>query len=183
MSLTKRNVLLFWALAEALSPRWRHVYKDLLNPKLAAALGIRPLKPLTPEMEDELIALLRQRRKAHMDKYIDPASGFMWIQLPPLVLEKLHITPSISFRDYPVTLGDFIKGQYDAETWHDPRNAARRMLEMPEDVPFYGYPIFAWDKKIEAEVLIDGYARCIEKLYRIEAGEVVSDVQAILCVR
>ncbi len=183
MTLSKRDVLLSWALAEAVSPRWRHAYENQLSDELARALARRPLPPLSPAHEDELIALLRIRRKAHMDKYIDPAAGFVWIKLPPVVLEKLFVTPSIGFRDYPVKIGDFLKGSYDPETWHDPRNAARRMVETPEDVPFTGYPIFAWDTQIGAEVLIEGYTRCIAKIYRIERGESVDDTDAILCTR
>ncbi len=180
-TLTKQDVLLSWALSEALSPRWRDYYGKQLSPPLQAALKKGSMAALSYADREELVAHLRERRPEYINEYIEPATRFSFINLPPDALEKICISPTISWRDKPFTLAQFLTGSYDPNTWHDPRNAAQRMQQSPEKVGYAGYPIFAYDRKVRCDILIEGYTRCICKIYKHRAGERVDGTLAILC--
>lgn len=179
----KEQLLLAWALSEALSPRWAAFYDERLNAFLKVELKAGDWNNLSPKACEELVALLYERRKPYIEKYIDPATRIRLIKLPVDILERVCVSPTIGWRDYPVTLGEFLNGQYSPDTESDPRNYARKLLHSTQSIGFESYPIFAYDPKLNAEILIEGYARCISLLYRKRAGEPVDDVYAWRCAQ
>ncbi len=181
LDISRQKVLFSWALAETLSPRWRTTMTKGMNKTLRQKLATGG--PYSDADQEELIGRLRARRGDYIKYYIEPARSFRLIDLPSASLASLAVSPTIGWRDQPVQLEAFISGKYDPNNARDPRNAAKRLLEAPESIPYTGHPIIAHDPKFGCDVLIEGYTRCISRLLRLQRGETLPPVAVIQCVR
>lgn len=178
--ISREDVLFSWALAEAYSPRWREMMRSALPAALKDKLD-KGAADFSEEEKQALLGRLDEQRKDKIKGYITPFSIFRLEEVAPLALEALAVSPQVGGWDRIVTLGQFIDGKYSADTSHDPRNAAKRMLASPEKIPYTGYPIVSFSKKLGCPVLIEGYTRCIASVMRHRKGEHLPPLRMIFC--
>ncbi len=178
--LTRREVLLSWALAEALSPRRAHYYEGVL----AAGFATSP-EALSIIEQAQLLAVLNKDRGWLIEEYVDPCTRFELGLLRTVDIAETVMMPwMVSSKEAKrATLGKYIEGKYDLGRASDPRNAARNIVANTNPVPYTGFPILAWDKRLECGVIIEGFARLISMLYRLEQGTAPEAVPVIFCRR
>lgn len=181
-TLTQDEVLFSWALAEAYSPRWREVMRKGLNAGMLAKLD-QGMTDFTDKEKQALIEQLKNHRGDKIKGYIAPFTTFRLVKMAVSDLEATAVSPQISGWEKRVTLGQFIDGHYSEATYHDPRNAAKRMLKNPEPILYQGYPIISYSKKLGCPVLIDGYTRCIAAILSYRQGEIAPLVTVIIVTK
>lgn len=163
-SLTREQVLLAWAQAEAESPRFKSYYASA-------------------QTESELLNLFHAYRGALIEEYILPAKEFRLIEIAPELLSLLPVLPKIGWKDYPVLLGQYIDGPHNPDLSTDPRVNARHMAEMLPPVDIAGMLILAHDRKLNCHVLVEGYSRALCTLMRLREGKKAEPIQMAYCVR
>lgn len=179
--ITLPEVLYSWALAEAYSPRWKEKMRKGLSEATICKLDAGQITALDDDEKRQLVERLKQHRKHKIKGYVAPYFLFLIGEIYLNELEQLAVAPQISGWEKRVPLGEFINGEYSKDTYHDPRNSAQRMLASPLPIPYAGYPIVSFSKKLNCPVLLEGYTRCIAAIMRQRAGETVPPIKVIFC--
>lgn len=181
-SLSKEQLISDWALSEAASPRWRKRYSNDFNENEFALLASAPTpNHVPPELMARVIKVVMTKRHALLTDYINGCAHFDYVEIPAEQLGKIVISPALSHRTIPVTLDQYIAGKYEESTWHDPRNAAKRLRQSTEKIACSGYPLLAPDKILGCDVLIEGYSRCIARILDFNEGKNPPPMMLVRC--
>jgi hypothetical protein len=173
--ITRRDVLLSWALAEALSTRWTERYEGTLQ----AGFASDPAS--LSAVEQALLLQSIQSYRSHLiSAYIDPASRYELEAVPEAQIANLLLMPKMMPGER-LTLGEYINIGGPNYADKDPRRVARDILEKPTPSPYFGFPIIAWDKDFEDYVIIEGYARLLYALLRLKRGDKLGNIVVIYC--
>ena len=180
--LTREKVLLYWALSEAISTRWPDYYQKHLGKRNIASLRtLQDPEDISPEIQKRVLELLRCRRYYMLESHFDPCTRFSFVLVEPEELVELVLSHHVSNTKTPVTLRKFMSGSYSPDAAHDSRNAAKHMLDAPEKIAFFGYPILAPDPVFNCETLIDGFGRSIARILELEKHGKADPIVMIRC--
>ncbi len=179
---TREEVLFSWALGEAYSPRWRQTVLAAVPDALKQKLERSETVDFTPGEKAALVNELSARRPWFISEYIDKASHFRITHIPSRFLGKIPVLPTFSWEKEPMSLSHYLKLE-SKEEWQDSRQDAKRLLANPPSPPYAGLPIVAHSEELGCDILIDGYARCIVALWKMEEGVTFPPIPIIYCER
>lgn len=182
-SMNHRQVLFSWALSEAFSPRWREMTMASATANLRSKLQKNLTENYTESEQDELIAIMKTRvkRTELVERYINNAISFSLVEMPVELLETIPVLPDISYQDTPLQISQFMAGDYNPESKHDPRVLARKFIKQPFDSVYSGHPIISYCSRIKSNILLEGYSRVISAIWSWQEGRNVQPVKMIYC--
>ena len=180
---TREQVLFSWALGEAYSPRWRDAVLASVTGNLRGKLERGETADFTTDEKSALIQELSMRRPWFISEYIDKSTRFRITHIPSRFLGNIPVLPTFSWQKEPVSLTQYLAMESKEEWTDDPRQAAKKLMANPPSPPYAGLPIVAYSDELTCDILIDGYARCLNALIKMQQGAVFPPVPIIYCER
>lgn len=181
--LTREDILLPWAFGEVTNPRWREKFLPHFGEELYGKIAkVNSPKKLRRRDRAMLLKQFIILRKKLLDEYFFPSKYFKIIDYPVEMLENIIVMTSMGWRDHPVTIAEYMRGEYSKNFVNDPRVAAE-LKDHNTKIKCKIYPILAYDQALKTTVLIDGYSRVISLIHKYRNGEKLKPVKMIFCGR
>lgn len=171
--ITRDDVMLNWACSECSSPRWQAYYFPLIPPELFEK--VRSVKKFerdffTGEEREHMIKALVSYRHMLLDLYLLKTNSYRVQSFTKDKVAQFRIIHEMYWDHHPVSLTDFKKMPYDAESPHHPCAVSERM-DKENALLFSGMPILMHDGKGENPLLIEGYTRCLSFMKHADASD------------
>lgn len=168
---TLNDVLLNWACAECVSPRWAFKYDGALpDESFDTIRNARHIPANLSETDKEaLLERLKKHRVALLEKYVNPTTNYSIISLTADEIGDLKVLYEMHWQKRDIPLKEYALQKFDPASARDPRRVAEEIC-VESGLSFRGMPIVVKAQGDEKFTLIEGYSRCIAILKKGLAG-------------
>ena len=180
MRLNFRDVMLNWACAECISPRWRMKYDGIVTQETQNKIAFSPRfdgRTLPLNQQDALIACMKKYRASLIDSYLAATSNYTVERFVFDDIGNLKIMYEMHWQDAPMLLKEFACKPRDPLFVGDPRVVSDAIC-MKEGLIFSGMPIVVHLNNEQKSTLIEGYARSLAFLQKARSGD---SINVIVC--
>lgn len=185
-ALTREEVFALWGFSEIFSPRFAEGYMGWgITSEFIAKSKNAAFENLTPAEKSELVRVVSRYRRPIIEgatkNYLPPATKFHFMEI---TTDRLHAIPLMNsfYRKTPATLGEYIANDPPDnfnQSYRDVIGAAEEILKTNR--PYNGFPMIAYDPRLRKDVLIDGYARVISRIFKYDKDKIIEPVRFIKC--